>query len=256
MMTEHAAEGGAPASEASQPQMAQMSQALSTISHEIKNPLASLKLNAQMIARAIERGRAPRAESAALLTQAVDQIDQIASALSDMARAESGRMTLTMRCVDVGALLQRVAAESADEAHDQRINVELPPQRSAPLLAQADAGRLQQVIAALLSNALKYSPAQATITLAARRVGHRLRVEARDQGPGIEPQDRAHIFEPFYRGATLPQRPGGSELGLGLAIARHIVELHGGQMGVDAPTSQAEGHGAIVWFTLPATPCS
>jgi len=256
MMTEHAAEGGSPASEASQPQMAQMSQALSAISHEIKNPLASLKLNAQMIARAIEHGRAPRAESAALLTQAVDQLNQIASALSDMARAESGRMTLTMRCVDVGALLQRVVAESVDEAHDQRISAELPPQRSAPLLAQADPARLQQVIAALLSNALKYSPAQATITLAARRVGHRLRVEARDQGPGIEPQDRSHIFEPFYRGATLPQRPGGSELGLGLAIARRIVELHGGQMGVDAPTSQAGDHGAIVWFTLPATPCS
>ncbi|MFI5278124.1 MAG: sensor histidine kinase [Ktedonobacterales bacterium] len=254
MVMEHATEGAEP-SAAGTPQPDPLNQALSAISHEIKNPLASLKLNAQMISRAIERGQPPRAASAALLSQAVDQLDQIASALSEMARAESGRLTLALRCVDVGALLQRVTSEAA-EAHHQRIVVELPQQRQAPLLTQADPGRIEQALVYLLANALNYSPDQAPITLAARRVGHHLRVEARDQGPGIEPQDRARIFEPFYRGATLPQRHTGAGLGLSLAIARRIIALHGGEIGAESPADSRSGHGAVVWFTLPALPCS
>lgn len=253
MLTEHAAEGAEPAP--GTPQPGSMSQALSAISHEIKNPLASLKLNAQMISRAIERGQPPRAASAALLTQAVDQLDQIASALSEMARAESGRLALAPRCVDLGALLQRVASEAAVAQH-QRIVVELPQQRTAPLLTQADPDRIEQVIAYLLSNALNYSPDEASITLAARRVGHHLRVEARDQGPGLAPQERARIFEPFYRGATPPQRHTGPGLGLSLAIARHIITLHSGEIGAESPGSLRGDPGAVVWFTLPAMPCS
>jgi signal transduction histidine kinase len=237
-------------------QMAQMSHALSAIAHEIKNPLASLKLNAQMVARAIERGRAPRLESAALLSRAVDELDQIASALSEAARADSGRLALSLKCVDMGALLRRIATEGA-EAHGRRIVVEAP-QRQGPLLALADSVRIQQVMDYLLANALAYSPTQTPITLAARRVGKRLRVEARDQGPGIAAHDRAYIFEPFYRGAPAPQPSGvigGAGLGLSLYIARRIVELHGGEIGVDATTGQP-GHGTSVWFTLPSATCS
>ncbi|MGH2504936.1 MAG: sensor histidine kinase [Ktedonobacterales bacterium] len=254
MMTHDATEGAEP-SAAGTPQPDPMNQALSAISHEIKNPLASLKLNAQMISRAIERGQPPRAASAALLTQAVDQLDQIASALSEMARAESGRLTLAPQCVDVGALLQRVASEAA-EAYHQRIVVELPNQRNAPLLTQADPDRIEQVLAYLLSNALNYSPDEAPVTLAAWRVGHHLRVEARDQGPGIAPQERARIFEPFYHGAALPLRQSGARLGLSLAIARRIIALHGGEIGAESPAESRSGHGAVVWFTLPALPCS
>lgn len=253
MAPEHAAEGsGEPAATNHPDQMAQMSHALSTIAHEIKNPLASLKLNAQMVARAIERGRAPRLESAALLSQAVDELDQIASALSEAARADSGRLTLSFTCVDIGALLRRIASEGA-EAHGRPIVVELP-QRQGPLLALADPARIQQVMDYLLANALAYSSAQTPITLAARRVGKRLRVETRDQGPGIAGRDRAYIFEPFYRGAPPPQpsgASGGAGLGLSLYIARRIIELHGGEIGADAATGQPD-HGASVWFTLPS----
>ena len=231
-------------------ELSQMGAMLSTISHEIKNPLASLKLNAQMVARAIERGRAPRPESAALLTQAVDQLDQIASELSDAVRVDSGRLGLTLTCVDLAPLIQRAARE-AGAAAQRAITTEVA---GGPLLAQADESRIQQVIAYLLTNAVKYTPAQGSITLAARRAGKRIRVEVRDQGPGVAAHDLPYLFEAFYRGASVPQPHAaeGAGLGLGLYIARRIVELHGGAMGADS----TPGVGATIWFTLPQATCS
>jgi len=230
--------------------LSQMGYMLSTISHEIKNPLASLKLNAQMVARAIERGRAPRPESAALLTQAVDQLDQIASELSDAVRVDSGRLGLTLTCVDLAPLIQRAARE-AGAAAQRVIATEIT---GAPLLAQADESRIRQVIAYLLTNAVKYTPAQGAITLTARRAGRRIRVEARDQGPGFAAHDLPYLFEAFYRGASAPQPhvTEGAGLGLGLYIARRIVELHRGAMGA----LSTPGDGATIWFTLPQATCS
>lgn len=231
-------------------ELSQMGHMLSTISHEIKNPLASLKLNAQMVTRAIERGRAPRLESAALLTQAVDQLDQIASELSDTVRIDSGRLGMTLKCIDLAPLIQR-AAQEAEATYQHAITAEIA---GAPLLAQADESRIRQAITYLLVNAVKYTPAQGGITLAARRAGGRIRVEARDQGPGIAAHDLPYLFEPFYRGATVPQPHAveGAGLGLGLYIAQRIIQRHGGAMGAQS----APGAGATIWFTLPRATCS
>jgi signal transduction histidine kinase len=226
----------------------ELSQILSAISHEIKNPLASLKLNAQMVARAIERGQTPRIESADLLTRAVNQLDQLASALSDAVRVDSDRLALTLKPLDMVALVRHAAAE-AETTYQRPIATELP---ATPLLAQADVSRIHQVIAYLLANAVKYTPAQRSITLAARRAGGRIRVETRDTGPGIAPRDLSRIFDAFYRGATTsqPHTNEGAGLGLGLYIARRIVERHGGEMGAES----APGQGATIWFTLPHAP--
>jgi two-component system sensor histidine kinase BaeS len=231
-------------------QLSQMSHMLSAISHEIKNPLASLKLNAQMVTRAIERGRAPRVESAALLTQAVDQLDHIASELSDAVRADSDRLGLTLKCVDLASIVARAAPEAAAIYH-RVIGTEVV---GAPLLAQADESRIRQVIAYLLANAAKYTPAQGSIALAARRAGGRIRVEARDQGPGIVAHELPYILDAFYRGAAAPQAHSaeGPGLGLSLYIARRIIERHGGAMGAES----TPGAGATIWFSLPQTTCS
>lgn len=226
-------------------QMDQLNRALAAISHEIKNPLASLKLNAQMVARAIERDRMPRAESAALLTQAVNQLDHIASELSDAVRADSGHLTLTLKPVNMATLLQRAAAD-ATARYGRPITTDLP---ASQLLAQADENRISQALSYVLANAVKYTPAQNAITLTARREKGRIRVETRDQGPGIATRDLPYLFEPFYRGQTAPQPnvDEGADLGLGLYIAQRIIERHGGAMGAKPAPDQ----GAIVWFTLP-----
>lgn len=230
-----------------QPQLhhGEISQILSTISHELKNPLASLTLNAQMISRAIERGRNPRIESAQLLMQAVGQLDQIASELSDAVRAESDRFALALKPVDIAALARRAAAE-AEAAYHRPITVEAP---TRPLMAQADETRVRQVIGQTLINAVRYTPSERAITLWVGTDGERIRVETRDEGPGVAAHDMPYLFDAFYRGATdsQPHTAAGSGLGLGLYIARCIVQRHGGDIGVVS----AAGKGCVIWFTLP-----
>lgn len=223
----------------------ELSHILSAISHEIKNPLASLKLNAQMLTRAIERGRQPRIESAHLLTQAVDQLDHIASELSDAVRAESDRFALALRPVDLVAFACRAVAE-AEATYQRPITLAAP---ATPLVAQADEARIRLAMRYLLANAAKYTPKDRDITLAVRVVGSRARVEARDQGPGIAESDLPYIFDAFYQGAATPQpeAPEGTGLGLGLYIARCIVRRHGGEVGAES----APGQGATIWFALP-----
>lgn len=224
--------------------------ALSTISHEIRNPLASLKLNAQLIARAIERGKAPRDEAGRLLMQSVDQLDSIAGALSDAAYISSGRLTFSIAPMDMVAAA-RVSAAEAETAWQRPITLDLPDK---PVLVLGDVARVRQVIARLLANAVAFTPADRSITLAVRQKGDRARVEARDMGPGIAPSDLSLIFEPFYRGMGAPQ-PGvsgrvGQGLGLGLYIARGLIRGQGGEIGAES----SPGQGATFWFTLPLAP--
>ncbi len=228
----------------------ELSQILSAISHEIKNPLASLKLNAQMLTRAIERGKPPRIESARLLTQAVDQLDHIASELSDAVRAESDRFELALNPVDLAALARRAGAD-AEATYQRPIALTAPV---TPLLAQADEARVRLVMAYLLANAVKYTPKDRAIALAVRQVGARVRVEARDQGAGIAEHDLPYIFDAFYQGAAAPQpeAPESASLGLGLYIARCIIRRHGGEMGAES----APGRGATIWFSLQQVTCN
>lgn len=224
--------------------------ALSTISHEIRNPLASLKLNAQLIARAIERGKAPRDEAGRLLIQAVDQLDSIAGALSEAGYISGGRLTLTLAPMDIVAITRATAAE-AETAWQRPILLELP---AKPVFVMGDAKRIHQVITQLIINAVTYTPADRTITLVVRQRSDRVRVEARDAGPGIAQSDLALIFEPFYRGTGAPQ-PGvspraGTGLGLGLYIARGLIHAQGGEIGAES----VPGQGATIWFTLPLAP--
>ena len=223
-----------------------LSQALSVIVHEIRNPLTSLTLNAQMIARAIERGQAPHSESARLLTQAISQLDQITNELSEAVRAESERFALTLRPVDLVALARRVASD-AELLYQRPITLDLP---TTPLLARADAARIQVALAHLLANADAYTPPERAITLSVRRAARRsIRIEVRDEGPGIAAHDLPCIFDAFYHGSPRPQRSGhpGADLGLGLYIARAIMQRHGGEIGVES----AVGQGATLWCTLP-----
>ncbi len=135
--------------------------------------------------------------------------------------------------------------------------LESPPTASPPLLnnispelpaAQADPAKLEQVFINLLQNARTHAP-QGAITVEAHPQGAMLRLEVRDQGPGISPEDQERIFEPFEQGAPTTASSG-KGLGLGLSISRQIVEAHGGEIGVEAPP---EG-GSLFWLTLPQAP--
>jgi signal transduction histidine kinase len=116
------------------------------------------------------------------------------------------------------------------------------------LLVTADAGRIEQVLGNYLSNALKYSPEGTSVSVSLSACSERVRVAVMDQGPGLPPEEQQRIWERFRRVAGMKTLDGsGVGLGLGLYICKTIIELHGGEVGVES----CVGDGSTFWFTLP-----
>jgi PAS domain S-box-containing protein len=218
---------------------------LANLSHELRTPL-----NAIVGWSAVLRGQTHDPE----LRRAVDTIDRNARAQSqliedilDVSRIVTGKLQLDVEPVDVvtvvGAALESLRPSA--EAKGIRVEVKLDPSLP-PLLG--DTRRLQQVMWNLLSNSVKFTPAGGTVTVSAAGEGKGLRVEVRDTGAGIAPEFLPHVFERFRQADSSTTRAH-SGLGLGLAIVRHLVELHGGT--VDAESAGA-GRGATFRVWLPA----
>jgi len=129
----------------------------------------------------------------------------------------------------------------AIEGRGQGVEIDLPEQAQHVL---ADKRYARQVLTNLLANASKYSPEQSLIRVVVRPKTNMVRISVEDQGPGISPEQQAGLFERFYRVRSDTDAPG---VGLGLAIAKGIVEAHGGSIGIDSEL----GSGTRVWFTLP-----
>jgi signal transduction histidine kinase len=203
------------------------------------------------------------------LAQAIDELaaslqrahQRLVDDLLDLAGLEAGEIPLRRAAVDVVPLVRRVAAtlRPALEAKGQRLALEFP---RAPLVAWADAERVAQVLANLLSNAHRHTPAGGRIAVAARAADGLVRLDVRDTGPGIPPDVQARLFARPARArggpGPPPERPagaagaagGGGAAGLGLPISRALVELHGGRLTV----ASVPGRGATFTVTLPAAP--
>jgi signal transduction histidine kinase len=150
-----------------------------------------------------------------------------------------------MAPLDLAALVREAVQEQRLSAATRRIELDAPDEA---LLVLADADRLGQVLTNYLTNALKYSEPGRPVAVTARRLGTQTRVEVRDQGPGLTPEQRERLFERFYRVPDIEVMSGsGVGLGLGLYISKTIVEQHGGVVGVES----APGQGSVFWFTLP-----
>ena len=218
---------------------------LATLSHELRTPLNAILGWAQMIRRAdtdhddLRHGLAVIERNARAQAQLIDD-------LLDMTRITNGTLLL-----DVGPVLVRevldaavAAARPAAEAKSLRLTVHCDP---PSLVASADPARLAQVVANLVSNAVKFTPAGGHVAIDARRDGANLELVVTDSGVGIAPAFLPHVFDPFRQAdASTTRRHGG--LGLGLAIVRHLVHLHGGQ--VRARSAGADA-GASFVVTLP-----
>jgi CheY-like chemotaxis protein len=158
----------------------------------------------------------------------------------------SGKIRLEPRAVDLPSVLQ-VAVEAAQAAAEQK-GLSLQPALERPLIpVSGDPDRLQQVVSNLLSNAIKFTPAGGRIDVRLDRVGSQARIQVTDTGIGIRPDFLPYIFEHFRQADTTATRENRG-LGLGLAIARHLVQLHGGTIEAESP---GEGQGASFTIMLP-----
>jgi signal transduction histidine kinase len=150
---------------------------------------------------------------------------------------------------DLSALVRELVAAERIAPGGHRLQVDAPEDA---VLVEADADRLDQVLTNLLSNALKYSPADQPVTVQVQVVDQQAIVSVSDHGPGIAPEEQRHIWDMFYRSPSVPLQPGNSaikgSLGLGLHICQQLVELHpGGRIGVESKV----GYGSTFWFGLP-----
>jgi PAS domain S-box-containing protein len=229
--------------EASQAAIRAREEVLAVVSHDLRSPLSGIALGGQGLLRAMAKGDLPvmrRASEA--IVRAAHRMSAQVERLLDFSRLESGQLALEIHENDLAALLAEAVAsvEPVAVEHDVGLRVESDPNLPA---VPCDADRIHQVMGNLLGNALKFTPRGGTVVARARREEHAVRLSVTDSGPGIPEADRERIFQAFWQ-AT----PGGrSGAGLGLAIARGIVEAHGGRISVESEV----GAGSTFVVVLP-----
>jgi len=205
---------------------------LAVASHELRSPLSLLRVQAGLLRDQLESGELVRSAEAdtvvARIERQADKLNRLVAQLLDLSQIQSGKFVLRPEPTDLTLL-------TTDIVRDLQVAgylVDLRASEAAPL--HADPLRLEQVVRNLLDNALKHSPADVPIEVDVKLcAGRSVRLAVRDHGAGVSPAHRQAIFNRFY------QAPGhrADGLGLGLFVCRHIVELHGGSIGIQAPAA-------------------
>ena len=220
---------------------------VSTVSHELRTPLTSIYGFAETLLRQdVIFGEEERKTFLGYIASESQRLTSIVDTLLNVARLDTGDLQVKLAPTDVRAVVGQVL-EAADGIEDDghRFAVDLPEE---PLAARADPEKLRQVFSILLDNALRYSPAGATVTVGAARKRTTVEVSVSDEGIGIPQSDQEQIFRKFYRGADAEVRAGAGGTGVGLFIARGLVTAMGGRISV----TSLEGEGSRFSVELPA----
>lgn len=219
---------------------------LTDIAHELRTPLTVLQGNLEgMLDGVVPFER----ETVATLHQETQLLSRLVSDLRDLSLAEAGQLKLHRSFTDLASLAQQSMEKMAPQAQAKGIHLETQIADGLPAM-EVDADRISQVLANLLSNALRHTPSGGRITLETRKVQDgaepRLQVSVADTGPGISPEDLPYVFDRFYRADKSRARSTGGT-GLGLAIVKQLVEAHEGRVCVQSEF----GRGATFCLTLP-----
>lgn len=214
--------------------------------HDLRNPIANIQLISDVMLDDAKNPLSPL-EQRDFLKDINLQARYMAELIGDIlnvAEIEAGQLRLVIEEIELAGFLRTIIRQHNKLSAAKGTKVSLAG-RPVGLL-RADAQRIRQVLDNLISNAVKYSPPGSAVRLRVTRLGAGWHFEVQDEGPGISEKDRSRLFQDF---AHLSARPTGGEksTGLGLAIARRMVEAHGGQIGVVSES----GHGATFWFDIP-----
>jgi len=229
--------------EASRSESARQGEALKTalldsLAHDIKTPLTSIKAAVTSLLAGAEPNQR---ELLTIIDEEADRLNRLAAEVVAMARIEAGKLHLEKRPVAAAEIVSNAIGALPADARPVTVNVaaELP-------LVDADPEFAAQVVKQLVENALKYSPDGSPVVVSAERRDARIVIGVADRGPGIEENERARIFDKFFRGRR--HRFDTKGTGMGLAIAKGIVEAHGGRIWVESEP----GQGSVFYFALPA----
>jgi signal transduction histidine kinase len=219
---------------------------VANVSHELKTPLTSIQGFAQAILDGTADTPESRKRAAQIIHEEAGRMHRMALDLLDLARLEGGTAELTMSPVDVMTLMRSLAERFSLQAQKADVNLRLTLPQDLPELI-GDGDRLAQVFTNLVDNALKFTPAGGEIELSAQVDQAGIEFRVTDSGVGVDAGALPHLFDRFYQAD--PSRAGGERhgAGLGLAIAREIVQAHGGKIGVRS----SAGHGTMFTIRLP-----
>ena len=213
---------------------------LDSLAHDIKTPLTSIKA---AVTSLLGEAAAADRELLTIINEEADRLNQLAAEVVAMARIEAGKLHLEKREVPVEQIVTGALAEVEALRKGRPIAIHAAADLPA---AEADPELAQQVVKQFLENALKYTPEDSLITISAERKSGKIVIGVADRGPGIEEHERALIFDRFYRGREQRFKTKGT--GMGLAIAKGIVEAHGERIWVESERRQ----GSVFYFTLAA----
>jgi signal transduction histidine kinase len=216
---------------------------LSVVAHDLRNPLALVAMHAEMLCELLSpRADAYQREMADSIQQATVRMQRLVEDLLDVSRIEHGSFALVLGEVDLAELMDETSHLLRPTADAHGVALEFGVAGMPPRVA-ADGARLLQVLANLVGNAVKFTPAGGRVVVRCEENGVELRFSVSDTGPGISAEQLPHLFDAFWQAQHSDRRG----VGLGLWIARSLVEAHGGRIWVES----GEGRGTTFHFTVP-----
>ena len=215
---------------------------LDSVSHEFRTPLTAIKASAETLASEVELDRPARKDLLAVINEETDRLNRLVGEAAEVVQLDSPQLHFIFEPRHIQEAIEAAVNNSQPSLRQHRVEVHIPANLPP---VRMDLERITEVITQLLENAGKYSPPDTPIHVTAELQGAQEIISVADHGPGIDEIEQQMIFEKFYRGRN--QRMMVQGTGMGLAIAKAIVQLHGGKIGV---TSQP-GHGSVFNFSLP-----
>ncbi|MCP4542308.1 MAG: cell wall metabolism sensor histidine kinase WalK [Chloroflexi bacterium] len=222
---------------------------VSDVSHELRTPLTAIKGFIETLQDGAVDDLTARDRFLDTIAVETERLIRLTNDLLLLTRADAGQLVLHLASTDLVAAVERAVAQLEGRAREKQItlNIEMPEFLT---FAQADADRIHQVLVNLLDNAIKFTLPRGQVSVSFGQTGEQTSCTVTDTGPGIPTGEIPHLFERFYRGDPSRARAEDqSGVGLGLSIARAIVEAHGGQIWIESEPDQ----GAFVTFTMPLT---
>ena len=219
-------------------------QLIADVSHELRTPLTAIKGSMEGLIDGVLPADHSTYQS---VYREADRLQRLVEDLQELSRVESGGIELTLKPVNLRALIKNALQRMRPTFDEKKVKLESNLQEKLPRV-KADENRLLQVIINLLSNALQFTPKKGSVKVTAAKIKNDLVVSISDNGIGIKPQDMEHIFERFYRADKSRSRQEGGGSGIGLTIAQSLVRAHGGRIWVE---SKGESKGSVFNFSLP-----
>ena len=221
---------------------------LATLSHELRNPLNVILGYAEVLLRSDEARTSQfvRRSAEVLKRNALAQ-SRLVRDLLDLSRLHIGKLSLNREVVSLTSLIENAVETVSGEAAQKEIEIRIEGAADV-IFVNADPLRFEQIIWNLLNNAVKFTPVGGTVTIRLHSENGRARIVVEDTGPGVEPQFLPHVFEMFRQADASSSRPHGG-MGIGLALVKQLIELHGGSVAA----ASTLGRGAAFTIDLPAT---